>query len=512
MRPPAAPQPPASAHSASSSSAPQPPYTWPPPGPAGYLPPPRFEGLRPPRGNPGQLLIAFCRIVIEPRAYLRLLYLLLSLPLGGIYISVLATGAFTGAATALALVGLLLCLVTLILAYIFAAFDRELVIHLLGVPVPPMSPEEPVTVSPARRLLHHLGRRNTWTGIVYLCLIGPFGVVAWTVAFVLLGLPIWGIVADLHGPAGAFVSPLGFLSFNSRLVLLVPLVGLMIAGLHVLNLMGRGWGHFAATMLSTAQEEIRVAQAEKRAESAERGRRELILNVSHELRTPIASIQGHLDTLLVPGAVPDDPQAWRPYVQTAASEAKRLGRLVDELLVLARADADKLNIEVVPVRVQPVLEGVVAALRPLARRERDVTIVCEAPTEDFWVLADSGRLTQVITNLARNGITHTPAGGAVKVGAAARGPQVELTVADTGVGVRPDELGRIFERFYRADSARSRDSGGFGLGLAIAKDLVEAMGGTITATSEVGIGTTFRVLLRRTMPPPPGTTETPPPT
>ena len=478
--------------------------------------------MRAARGNPLRMLATFCRIVVDPRAYARAIYLFLSLPLGALYFVVLVVGAFCGAALSIVLVGLVLCVVTLILAYIFAAFDRELVIHLLGVPVPPISTPEPLAVSPARRLVHHLRRRNTWTGMVYLCLLAPFGAVAWTVGAVLIGLPLAGAISDFRSVGGPpTVFPL-FFSFNFHLLLLIPLAALFIAGLHVLDLMGRGWGHFAASMLSTAHEEIRVAQAEQRAESAERGRKELILNVSHELRTPIASIQGHLDTLLVPGTVPDNTEAWRPYVRTAASEAKRLGRLVDELLILARADADNLRVDVVPVRVQPVLEGVVAALQPLAKRERDVTLVCREPDADYWVLADSGRLTQVLMNLARNGITHTPPGGAVAVSAATRGSQqVELAVADTGVGLRPDELGRMFERFYRADSARGRDSGGFGLGLAIAKDLVEAMGGTITATSEVGIGTTIRVLLRQAAPatvpdasspsaPSPSTPPTPP--
>lgn len=460
--------------------------------------------MRAARGSPLRMVATFCHIVIEPRAYARALYLFLSFPLGGLYFLVLAVGAFCGAALSIVLIGLILCVVTLILAYIFAAFDRELVIHLLGVPVPPMSSDEPQSVSPARRLVHHLRRRNTWTGMVYLCLIGPFGAVAWTVGAVLIALPLAGMIGDLRGMAGPPATLPIFFLFNVHLIVLLPLAALFIAGLHVLDLMGRGWGHFAAGMLSTAPEEIRVAQAERRAESAERGRKELILNVSHELRTPIASIQGHLDTLLLPGAVADETEAWRPYVRTAASEAKRLGRLVDELLILARADADGLRVDVVPVRVQPVLEGVVAALEPLAKRERDVTIVCRPLEEDYWVLADSGRLTQVLTNLARNAITHTPPGGAVALSAAPRGPQqVELAVADTGVGMRSEELGRIFERFYRADSARTRDSGGFGLGLAIAKDLVEAMGGTITATSEIGIGTTIRVMLHRAAEPTP---------
>lgn len=196
-----------------------------------------------------------------------------------------------------------------------------------------------------------------------------------------------------------------------------------------------------------------------------------------------------------------DIEDWRPYVTTAASEAKRLGRLVDELLMLARADADRLQVATERVDVAPVLEGVAAALQPIARRERHVTLICQPIEGQLLVLADPNRLTQVITNLVRNAITHTPPGGAVALGAAPRGEHhIELTVSDTGVGLAAEELGRIFERFYRADSARSRDHGGFGLGLAIAKDLVEAMGGTITATSEVGIGTVLRVMLRKADP------------
>jgi two-component system sensor histidine kinase ResE len=175
-----------------------------------------------------------------------------------------------------------------------------------------------------------------------------------------------------------------------------------------------------------------------------------------------------------------------------------MGRLVDELLMLARADANQLTVEIRPVDVSPLLESVATALGPMARRERQVTVVVRPSPAGLWALADPNRLTQVLTNLVRNGITHTPQGGAVAVQAGEGGPDhVEITVSDTGVGIPPEELPRIFERFYRSDASRTRDSGGFGLGLAIAKDLVEAMGGSIGVTSDVGLGTTFRVTLRR---------------
>ena len=117
---------------------------------------------------------------------------------------------------------------------------------------------------------------------------------------------------------------------------------------------------------------------------------------------------------------------------------------------------------------------------------------------DLVALADPDRLTQVLANLVRNAVTHTPEGGAVLVHLEAVPPdRVAVDVSDTGIGIAPEDRERIFERFYRGDPSRSRDTGGFGLGLAIARELAEAMGGGITVTSEPSVGSTFRVTLRR---------------
>ena len=136
------------------------------------------------------------------------------------------------------------------------------------------------------------------------------------------------------------------------------------------------------------------------------------------------------------------------------------------------------------------------ALAPLARRERQVTLTREAVEDAPPVLADRQRLAQILLNLARNAITYTPAGGIVSL--AVERPDhyhLSLVVADTGVGIPQEELDRVFERFYRADASRARATGGFGLGLAIVRDLAQAMGGVVTAESVVGQGSRFIVTL-----------------
>jgi signal transduction histidine kinase len=445
--------------------------------------------------DPGWTLRRFLGTATRPRTYLRILYLFLAFPLGCGYLAVLVAGAFTGASMAVVVVGVLVLLACLALAWVFAIFERELLIHLVGIDVPPLSLSQPGPHSAFRQLIQHLRRPNTWKSIVYLGLLGPFGSIAWVVGGVLVVAPAFWFVTLFFR---LVLDAPGFPIFYLEVAALVPLAAVTIVGLNVLDLLARSWGAFGATMLGVSLDEQRAWEAERRAAAAERGRRELILAASHELRTPIASIQGHLDSLLLPEGERPPPEEWEPYVQVAAHEARRMGRLVDELLMLARADANQLTVEIRPVDVAPLLESVATALGPMARRERQVTVVVRPGPADLWALADPNRLTQVLTNLVRNGITHTPQGGAVAVQAGEGGPDhVEITVSDTGVGIPPEELPRIFERFYRSDASRTRDSGGFGLGLAIAKDLVEAMGGTIGVTSDEGLGTTFRVTLRR---------------
>jgi two-component system phosphate regulon sensor histidine kinase PhoR len=246
-----------------------------------------------------------------------------------------------------------------------------------------------------------------------------------------------------------------------------------------------------------AEARVLEARAQATEQRVEQGRRELIVNVSHELRTPIASIRGHVESLLMPEGERPAETEQAAYLRIIARESERLSALVDDLAVVARAEADELRLELRPTQVGDAIEEVYTALAPLARRERQVTLVRQVAPNLPPVWADRGRLTQVLLNLARNGIAYTPAGGIVSLAAERDGEVwVQIAVADTGIGIAPEELPRVFERFYRTDASRSRASGGFGLGLAIVRDLVQAMGGTLSVESTPGAGSTFRTALR----------------
>jgi two-component system phosphate regulon sensor histidine kinase PhoR len=185
------------------------------------------------------------------------------------------------------------------------------------------------------------------------------------------------------------------------------------------------------------------------------------------------------------------------YLNVAYQEARRLGTLVDDLLSLARMEAHELRLNMQAVAAHEVIEEIYQTLMPLARRDRQVTLVRGAPPNLPLVQADRQRLSQVLTNLVRNAIVSTPAGGIVSLSLERPDERhLALIVEDSGVGIPPDELQKIFDRFYRTDSSRSRKTGGFGLGLAIVHELVTAMGGTIDVTSTVGQGSRFTVVLR----------------
>jgi two-component system phosphate regulon sensor histidine kinase PhoR len=207
-----------------------------------------------------------------------------------------------------------------------------------------------------------------------------------------------------------------------------------------------------------------------------------------------------VDSLLMAGdetGTQASPDELRNYLSIVARESERLGLLVDDLMALARADAGELRLDVRPVVPGEVVEEVYSALAQLAKRDRQVSLVRQVAPNLPLVLADRQRLAQVLLNLVRNAITYTPAGGIVSLEVAQVSPtHIVFAVADTGMGIPQEELSRVFERFYRADASRTRESGGFGLGLAISRDLVQAMGGSIMAESTVSEGSRFLVYLR----------------
>lgn len=228
----------------------------------------------------------------------------------------------------------------------------------------------------------------------------------------------------------------------------------------------------------------------ERLEEAFARQRRFTADASHELRTPLALLAGRAEVAL---DRPRAPEEYREALAGVRDDAARMARLLGELLTLARADRGQDALAREPVALADLVADTVAALEPLAA-ERAVALAA-GPLAPCVVAGDQTRLTQLLINLVDNALKYTPAGGRVTVGLAREGDAATLTVADTGIGIAPEHLPHLFERFYRVDAARSRAEGGSGLGLAIADWIARAHGGRIAVTSRVGVGTTFSVSL-----------------
>ena len=220
----------------------------------------------------------------------------------------------------------------------------------------------------------------------------------------------------------------------------------------------------------------------------ERVRRDFVANVSHEFRTPLTAIQGFAETLLA-GAM-DDPENRTRFLRIILEHSRRLARLTEDLLMLSKMDAERLEMEKRRLPVAAFVESCLESAQPRAR-ERNLRVCLNLPAELPDILGDRRRLAEVLDNLLQNAVQYTPAGGEIVVSASEGKNEVVITVSDTGIGIPQADQSRIFERFYRVDVARSREVGGTGLGLSIAKHLVEAHGGRIWVESEVGGGSQF---------------------
>jgi PAS domain S-box-containing protein len=217
-------------------------------------------------------------------------------------------------------------------------------------------------------------------------------------------------------------------------------------------------------------------------------RRDFVANVSHELKTPLTSIAGYAETLATEASAGTQTER---FAQIILNNAKRMQRLVDDLLDLSRIESGRW--QPTPARVDVVsLAGDTWATFADNARERRVEFSTTA-TGSRELTADPDALREVLTNLFDNALRHTPPGGRITVSMDPAPGGVTLAVADTGSGIAPEHLPRIFERFYRADPGRSREEGGTGLGLSIVKHLVEAHGGRVEARSSLGRGTTIRI-------------------
>jgi histidine kinase len=224
-------------------------------------------------------------------------------------------------------------------------------------------------------------------------------------------------------------------------------------------------------------------------EQVEQQRVALINNVAHELRTPLTGLEGYLEGLL-DGLFSGDPETLAQMSQ----EVRRLHRLVDDLQALSLVEAGQISLYVETFDLIPIVERVVAQLKPQAMAQC-LEMVTEHPPQ-ILVYADSDRVAQVIVNLVGNAIRYTPDGGCITVRVNISDGLVQVEVQDTGLGIPAAALAYIFERFYRVDRSRSRNSGGSGIGLTIARHLAWAMGGDLSAVSPgPGQGSTFTFTL-----------------
>ena len=213
-------------------------------------------------------------------------------------------------------------------------------------------------------------------------------------------------------------------------------------------------------------------------------RRQLLADVTHELRTPVAVLQGNLEAM-VDGVYPADAEHLGPLVE----ETRLLSRLIDDLRTLSLAESGVLELHREPTDLGVLLGEVVTAFRTQAERG-GVHLEADVPDEIPLADIDPLRLREVLVNLTANALRHTPAGGEVRMAVAAEAEKLRFSVADTGSGIAPEDLPRVFERFYK-----TANSTGSGLGLAIARNLVLAHGGEIQAESTIGGGTTIRFTL-----------------
>ena len=229
-----------------------------------------------------------------------------------------------------------------------------------------------------------------------------------------------------------------------------------------------------------------------RLKQADEIRRDFVANISHELRTPLSIFHGNLETLLEPGDLDEDET--RHIYEVMKRHSDRLNLLVNDLLSLARLESKEANLQLAEVNLRDFLEDVTG---DWAKRlaGKNLRLELEVPDNFPTLRVDERRLEEVVHNLLDNAVKYSHQNGRILIQAGAPDQEVMLSVRDEGVGIAANDLPRIFERFYRADRARSRELGGTGLGLSIVKHIAQLHGGRVEAESTLGQGTTIRVIL-----------------
>ena len=225
--------------------------------------------------------------------------------------------------------------------------------------------------------------------------------------------------------------------------------------------------------------------------AAEKEQQQFIADVSHELRTPLTVLRGSLEVVLEE----DRPvEEYREAIGNALLEVRHLTRLSQNLLFLARGQSGRVTLSFANVDLVRFVSEVIRDLMPAAA-DRELELSVDVPGEAVRAFIDSDRMQQVLHNLLENAIRYTHPGGKIRVRLTSRPSEASIEVSDTGIGIPPQDLPFVFERFFRSDRARRAYQGGSGLGLSIARWIVEAHKGTIAVESEVGKGTTFTVRL-----------------
>ncbi|RMF37067.1 MAG: PAS domain S-box protein, partial [Chloroflexi bacterium] len=232
-----------------------------------------------------------------------------------------------------------------------------------------------------------------------------------------------------------------------------------------------------------------IARDIRERKQLEQMREDFIASVSHDLRTPLASITGFTEVLLseAPGPLTEVQQE---FLDIIAQSGERLLKLVNQILDVSKLDSGRFELHPAPVELRPMVESLVDQVRPLATKKQialEVELAPDLPT----ITADPDRLERVLTNLLSNAVKFTPEGGSVRVRLTRNGESVRCEVSDTGIGIPPEDLPHLFERFRRASNVQKRRIKGTGLGLYISKAIVEAHGGEIGVESRLGEGTTF---------------------
>jgi two-component system phosphate regulon sensor histidine kinase PhoR len=226
-------------------------------------------------------------------------------------------------------------------------------------------------------------------------------------------------------------------------------------------------------------------------------RRDFVANVSHELRTPLSILRGYIEVLF------DEPQTSREELTRILSimerHSKRLQRLVDDLLSLAQLESSHAELEISVVRMDELFNNLIRDWKEKLTG-KNLKVVVDLPSETSVFRADGTRLEEALHNLLDNAVKFSPDNGQIRLRGTRCDSNVVLSVADNGIGISKEHLPRIFERFYRADKARSRELGGTGLGLAIVKHIAQLHGGRVEAESELGRGTTIRIVLPQVPP------------